>query len=761
MTPVERARHAGGVTFASLSIPNYRRYYGGQSVSLIGTWMQMTAQSWLVLRLSHSSTMLGLVVALQTLPVLVLGPYGGVIADRVDKRRLMVALQTVMGLQALALGVLTVTGTVRVWQIGILAAVLGLNNAFENPARQSFMMELVGPEHLRNAVSLNSVLVNAARSVGPAVAGILIATVGTGVCFLVNAGSFAAVVFSLTSLDGSALAPSTPAPRAGGQLREGLRYVRSTPALAIPLVMMGIAGCLTYEFQVSLPVMADQGLHVGATGFGFMTAAMGIGAVAGGLFVAGRGTTGLRPLVLAAAGFAVALAVATLAPSLAFELIALALVGAGSIAFMSTGNSTLQLTAAPEMRGRVMSLWFVAFQGSTPIGGPIVGATMALLGARAGLGLGALTAGLVACGGFLALRRRRGRSRRASARPGRQHRLIARPRRPFGGARSGKHAAVITSLLDTALDRTVLAGYTNVGYAVRRRWWRDDALGSMSGRSVLVTGATSGLGLAAAEGFARLGADVWLVARDAQRGERVRAQIAEHCDGSEARLELCDLAKLDSVRDLARRVSARTDRLHVLVHNAGVMPEQRTLTEDGIELTFAVNVVAPFALTRLLADTLAAGAPARIITVASGGMYTQRLHADDLQNARGEFSGATAYARTKRAEVILTELWARRLADRGIVVHAMHPGWADTPGISESLPRFYRVTRPLLRTPAQGADTIVWLGAADEPARSTGGFWHDRRRRPTSLLPWTRETAADREALWQECERLTAAPAES
>jgi MFS family permease len=416
VTRVERAaRQAGGVTFASLAVPNYRRYISGQSISLIGTWMQMTAQSWLVLRLTHSGTMLGVIVALQTLPVLLLGPYGGVIADRVDKRRLMMALQAAMGVQALALGVLTVTGNVRVWQIGILAALLGLNNAFENPSRQSFMMELVGPEHLRNAVSLNSVLVNVARSVGPAVAGILIATVGTGVCFLVNAGSFVAVVFSLSSMDTSSLTPSTPMPRAAGQLREGLRYVRSTPALAIPLVMMGIAGCLTYEFQVSLPVMADQGLHVGATGFGFMTAAMGVGAVAGGLFVAARGTTGLRPLVLAASGFAVAMALATLAPTLAFELIALALAGAGSIAFMSTGNSTLQLTAAPEMRGRVMSLWFVAFQGSTPIGGPLVGVTMSTLGPRAGLGLGAITAGLVACGGLLALRHLTG-PRRAGTR---------------------------------------------------------------------------------------------------------------------------------------------------------------------------------------------------------------------------------------------------------------------------------------------------------------------------------------------------------
>ncbi len=400
-----RVVRAGRVTFAALAVPNYRRYYAGQSISLTGTWMQMTAQAWLVLTLTHSGTVLGVIVALQTLPVLLLGPYGGVIADRVNKRRVMIALQTAMGVQALILGLLAVTGVVRVWEIGVLAAVLGLNNAFENPARQSFMMELVGPEHLRNAVSLNSVLVNVARAIGPAVAGILIATVGNGVCFLVNAASFIPVVLSLTTMDGTRLATVRPMPRAGGQLREGLRYIRSTPTLVVPLVMMATAGCLTYEFQVSLPVMADRGLRVGATGFGFMTAAMGAGAVLGGLFVAARGKTGLRPLVLAALAFAAALSLATIAPNLPLELIALAIAGAGSIAFMSMGNSTLQLNSAPEMRGRVMSLWFVAFQGSTPIGGPAVGAIMAAIGPRAGLGLGAGVALLVAVGGALALRR--------------------------------------------------------------------------------------------------------------------------------------------------------------------------------------------------------------------------------------------------------------------------------------------------------------------------------------------------------------------
>jgi MFS family permease len=401
-----RVRRAGRITFAALSVPNYRLYYSGQAISLVGTWMQMTAQAWLVLSLTHSSTDLGVIIALQTLPVLLLAPYGGVIADRVDKRKMMIGLQTAMGVQALILGLLTVTGSVRVWQIGVLAVLLGLNNAFENPSRQSFMLEMVGPDHLRNAVSLNSVLVNVARVLGPAVAGILIATVGEGVCFLVNAASFVAVVASLIAMDTSLLRPTEPMPRAKGQLREGLRYVRGTPELAIPLLMMAVVGCLTYEFQVSLPVMASRGLHVGADGFGFMTASMGVGAVIGGLMVAARGKTGLRPLVLAASAFGVAMTFATLAPTLAAELVALAFAGGASISFMASANSTLQLGAAPEMRGRVMALWFVAFQGSTPIGGPVVGWIMAVLGARAGLGLGAVTCFAVALAGAVAMRRR-------------------------------------------------------------------------------------------------------------------------------------------------------------------------------------------------------------------------------------------------------------------------------------------------------------------------------------------------------------------
>ena len=393
--------------FPALTIPNYRLYISGQAVSLIGTWMQMTAQSWLVLTLSDSSSALGIIIGLQTLPVLLLGPYGGVVADRIDKRRLMVILQTAMGLQALLLGVLVVTGAAQLWMVGALAFLLGLNNAFENPARQSFMLEMVGRDSLRNAVSLNSTLVNMARIVGPAVGGVLIATVGVGVCFLINAVSFVAVVSSLVRLDPTGLEPSVPIERGRGQLREGLDYVRHTPELGVPLLMMALAGMLAYEFQVSLPVMAKEALHAGAEGYGLMTAAMGLGAVGGGLLIAARGKIGLKPIVLAATALGIALSLAAAAPDLPLELAALVLVGWASVSFMSSGNATLQLQAAPNMRGRVMSLWFVAFQGSTPIGGPIIGWVIGFAGARAGLNVGAVTCLLVALLGFLVMRRDR------------------------------------------------------------------------------------------------------------------------------------------------------------------------------------------------------------------------------------------------------------------------------------------------------------------------------------------------------------------
>lgn len=393
-------------TFASLSNPNFRLYFGGQAVSMVGTWMQAVAQSWLVLQLTGSGTALGFVVALQTLPVLLFGPYGGVVADRLDKRRLMIGLQAMMGVLALVLGLLTVTHTVTLWQVYLLAFLLGMNNCFENPARQAFVLEMVGPADLRNAVSLNSVLVNAARAVGPAVAGIVIAAGGLGICFLLNALSFVAVVVSLVRLDVAALCPSPPVRRSPGQLREGLGYVGRTPELLIPLLMMALVGALAYEFQVVLPVLARETFGGGAEVYGFMTAAMGAGAVVGGLYVAARGRTGVRALSTSAVVFGVLIAAAAFAPTLWLELVALAFVGAASVGFMATGNSTLQLGADPSMRGRVMALWSVAFLGSTPIGGPIAGFVAEEFGGRAALAMGAASC-LVAAGLALLVARRR------------------------------------------------------------------------------------------------------------------------------------------------------------------------------------------------------------------------------------------------------------------------------------------------------------------------------------------------------------------
>jgi len=394
-------------TFSSLKVPNYRLYFTGQSISLAGTWMQMTAQSWLVLVLTHSSTKLGLVVALQTLPVLFLAPYGGVVADRTDKRKLMVALQIAMGCQALVLGLLTVFGAVTFGDVCALAVVLGLNNAFENSARQAFVREMVGKDNLRNAITLNSVTVNAARAVGPAIGGVLIATVGVGVCFLVNAGSFVAVVASLLIMNTAALRPSPPAPRASGQLREGVRYAAGTPDIAIPLLMMALVGLLAYEFQVSIPVLARQTFHGGSEAYGFLTAAMGIGAVVGGLFTAARGRTGQRSMIIAGTAFGIAIIVCAFAPVLALAYAAMLFVGWASVSFIATGNSTIQLASAPSMRGRALALWQVAFQGTTPVGGPLIGWIISIGGARVGLAVGGASCLAAAAGGYWLSRRYR------------------------------------------------------------------------------------------------------------------------------------------------------------------------------------------------------------------------------------------------------------------------------------------------------------------------------------------------------------------
>ncbi len=394
-------------TFSSLQNRNFRIYFAGQSLSLIGTWMQSIAQSWLVFTRTHSGVDVGLVVALQTLPILLFGPIGGSIADRFGKYRILFYTQALAGAQALVLAVLELTGHLQLWELFLIAFSLGCVNAVDNPTRQTFVGEMVGRDQLANAVTLNSVMVNVARAIGPAIAGLLIATVGSGWCFLINACSFGFVLASLKAIRTEELFPAPRSRRLHGQIREGFRYVGRTAILRDSLIMMAVVGCLTYEFQVSLPLIAGTTFQGDARTYGFLTACMGIGAVVGGLIAAGRRRGGPQRLVTTAAAFGAVVLVASIAPSLAVEAVALLFVGACSVTFLSLGNSTLQLESDPAMRGRVMSLWSMAFLGSTPIGGPLVGFVGASAGARYALGLGGVAALGAALYGRLALRHRR------------------------------------------------------------------------------------------------------------------------------------------------------------------------------------------------------------------------------------------------------------------------------------------------------------------------------------------------------------------
>ena len=371
-----------------------------------------------MLEITHSSVDLGAVIALQQVPVLVLGGYGGVIADRVDKRRQMMLLQLLMGLQALCLGLLTVFHVVRLWEIGLLAVALGIDSAFELPSRMAFTYEMVGPDDVTNAVALNSVIINCARVVGPAVAGFVIADVGVGACFLVNAGSFAAVVYALATQDTSKLRSSAPRAHPKGQFVEGLRYVGTIRELWVPVVMVALIGALTYEFPVSLPVLASRTFHGGARTYGLMYASMGLGAVVGGLISGARRTSGIRATTLVSTAFGLSMLFAALSPDVPVECLALALVGAASGAFMVTSAATIQLAAAGEMRGRAMSMWSMAYQGTTPIGAPTVGWVIGEAGARAGLLVGAASCAVAATIGRVYQPRRAAR-RAVGQHPGR------------------------------------------------------------------------------------------------------------------------------------------------------------------------------------------------------------------------------------------------------------------------------------------------------------------------------------------------------
>lgn len=325
---------------------------------------------------------------------------------------------------------------------------------------------------------------------------------------------------------------------------------------------------------------------------------------------------------------------------------------------------------------------------------------------------------------------------------------------PRGRLRSLR-AVHLPRLVDAVLDRMVVPGYSRLGYAVRRAGWRSLPARCLEGRTIIVTGAGRGLGAAAARGLVALGARVEMVVRDRTRGEQARAAVRAEHPGAAVEVAECDVSSLADVRRYAAEVRDREPAIHGLVHNAGVLPAERTETAEGHELALATHVLGPFLLTRELRPVLRAGAgptaPSRVVFVSSGGMYTATLHTDDPEFRTGTYTGGAAYARTKRMQVVLAELLADDLATDGIVVHSMHPGWADTPGVASSMPRFHRITAPLLRTDAEGADTAVWLQAAAEPGQRTGVFWHDRAPRPTHYLPRSAESPQSRAALWTLC----------
>ncbi|MGI8846508.1 MAG: MFS transporter [Thermoleophilaceae bacterium] len=400
----DRLSTAARQSFLSLRVPNYRRYFTGQVVSLSGNWVQIVAEMWLILRLTDSGVAVGLLAALQFAPMLLLGAYGGLLADRFDKRRLLMLTQAGMVVPALTLFALTVTGVVAPWMLFALVFVRGTVNALDNPARQSFVIEMVGADRVVNAVSLNSVIVHCARMVGPAIAGVLIATVGVEPCFLLNAASFAAMLGALNRMEPAELAVTDRAPRRPHALRDGIRYVATTPKLAVPLAMMALVGTLGFNFQVLLPLLARFSFDGGPGTYAALVVAMGAGSVVGALTSSARGRVSSGLLIGSSAAFGASTLLAVAAPTLSLEVIALALVGAASVTFAAGVNSTLQLEVEPAMRGRVMALYSVVFLGSTPFGAPLAGWLAQAASPRAGLALGAVAALVAAAAAGVALR---------------------------------------------------------------------------------------------------------------------------------------------------------------------------------------------------------------------------------------------------------------------------------------------------------------------------------------------------------------------
>jgi MFS family permease len=364
----------GGI-FASLRVPNYRLYAGGQVVSLIGTWMQRVAQDWLVLDLSGgNAAALGIAAALQFTPTLALSLWGGVLADRVDKRRMLAMLQVAMGVCAVVLGVAEVAGFVELWHVYVLCALLGCFSALDIPIRQAFVPELVGIGQVGNAVALNSVTFNLARIVGPSIAGLLLGVIGTGEVFLINAVSFAGVVAALLRMDPDGLQRSAPVARAPGQLREGLRYVRGRPDLVAALVLVFFVSTFGLNFQLTLAVVARNVFGLGPDAYGLLSTLVAVGSVVGAALAARRGgRPRLRLVAGAALAFGVLLTASGLMPTFALTGVLFVFVGCTALTFTTAANAAVQMSVEPSMRGRVMGLYFLLFLGGTPVGAPLLG----------------------------------------------------------------------------------------------------------------------------------------------------------------------------------------------------------------------------------------------------------------------------------------------------------------------------------------------------------------------------------------------------
>lgn len=419
--PTSTHKSKPGGTFSSLKIRNYRLFATGAVISNTGTWMSRITQDWLVLSLTGSATAVGITTALQFLPMLLFGLYGGVIADRLPKRKILLFSQAALGLCGVALAVLTLSGVVQVWHVYLIAFLLGMVTVVDNPARQSFVSEMVGPAQLRNAVSLNSANFQSARLIGPAVAGVLITTVGSGWAFMFNGLSFLAPLVGLMMMRTSELQKAVVVRRAKGQLREGLRYVSGRPELIWPIVLVGFVGTFGFNFPIWLTAFADEVFDGGAGMYSSFNILMAAGSLAGALLAARRRSSRLRMLVAAATLFGLLLIVASLSPSVWLFSILLVPIGMIGLTTNISANTSVQMAADPAMRGRVMSLYMMVFAGGTPVGAPIVGWISDVYGVRTGMAVGGAFSLVAALGVGLMLARVGGLRLKVDLRPGRPH----------------------------------------------------------------------------------------------------------------------------------------------------------------------------------------------------------------------------------------------------------------------------------------------------------------------------------------------------